>query len=229
MRVTIVIILFLFSFSICTTAQDNPGQKFVQVDGLVLDETGLPVRYVNIVSRALRTGSQTDVTGIFSIISTSGDTLIFTSIGYKPAYARLPDNIRGSKFTIDVTMETDTIYIGHVLVLPWKTYDDFKRAVVEYNPPEAELIENMERNLAIIEQQIYSDTKVSPEAGYRMAMQREAERVITRNQSPVNNLFNPFAWAKFFEGIKNGLLKNQSSKKKEKDKKNKEEENKEDN
>jgi len=217
-RAIIFTILFLFSFSICTTAQDTPGQKFVQVDGLVLDETGLPVRYVNIISRFLRTGSQTDIAGIFSIISTSGDTLIFTSIGFKPAFVRLPDNIRGSKFTVDVTMVTDTINIGPVLVLPWKTYEEFKRAVVEFNPPEAELIENMEMNLAIIEQQIYADTKATPGTGYRMAMQRESERIIARNQTPVNNLFNPFAWAKFIEGIKNGLLKNKSSKKKEKNK-----------
>jgi hypothetical protein len=31
----------------------------------------------------------------------------------------------------------------------------------------------------------------------------------TRNQYPVNNLLNPFAWAKFVDGIKHGLFKNQ--------------------
>jgi hypothetical protein len=46
-------------------------------------------------------------------------------------------------------------------------------------------------------------------------MQQEAERIMTRNQTPVNNLFNPFAWAKFIEGLKNGLLRNKDSKKTE--------------
>jgi hypothetical protein len=31
----------------------------------------------------------------------------------------------------------------------------------------------------------------------------------TRNQYPINNLLNPFKWAKFISGVKNGLLKNQ--------------------
>jgi hypothetical protein len=31
----------------------------------------------------------------------------------------------------------------------------------------------------------------------------------TREQYPINNLLNPFAWAKFVKGIKNGLFKNQ--------------------
>ena len=33
----------------------------------------------------------------------------------------------------------------------------------------------------------------------------------TRNQMPVNNLLNPFAWAKFFKGVQGGLLKNQKN------------------
>jgi hypothetical protein len=35
----------------------------------------------------------------------------------------------------------------------------------------------------------------------------------TRNQYPVNNLLNPFAWAKFISGVKSGLLRNHSFKK----------------
>lgn len=213
MKLCILGILILFLPAGIIRAQDNLPRQFVQVDGLVLDEEGLPVRYVNIVSRLLRTGSETDIAGIFSIISTPGDTLTFTSIGYKPAAIILPGTIEGPKFTVDLLMEVDTINIGPVLVLPWKTYEDFKRAVVEYTPPEAQLIENMEKNLALIEQQIYGSDAVSPEAGYKMAMARETERIITRNQTPINNLFNPFAWAKFIEGIKNGLLRNKSRKK----------------
>ena len=32
---------------------------------------------------------------------------------------------------------------------------------------------------------------------------------LLKNQYPVNNLLNPFAWAKFVDGIKHGLFKNQ--------------------
>ena len=75
-------------------------------------------------------------------------------------------------------------------------------------------MKNMEKNLALIERQISEDLDITPEAGYRYAMQQESERIMTKNQSPVNNLFNPFAWAKFINGLKNGLLKNKKSKKK---------------
>lgn len=191
-------------------------RKLVQVDGIVTDESNYPLRYVNIISKTLSRGTTTGETGIFSIIASWGDTLIFTSIGFKPAVIKLPDRIPSAAYSIDIVMVADTFNIGPVLVLPWKTYEDFKRAVVEYVPEEEELRENMERNMKIIENQIYADIKTSPEAGYRFAMQRETENVITRNQTPVNNLLNPFAWAKFIDGIKNGLFKNQKSKKKKK-------------
>jgi hypothetical protein len=50
--------------------------------------------------------------------------------------------------------------------------------------------------------------RITPEAGYRYAMEQNFRMTSTRNQYPVNNLLNPFAWAKFINGLKNGLLKN---------------------
>jgi hypothetical protein len=42
-------------------------------------------------------------------------------------------------------------------------------------------------------------------------MQQNANALYTRGQYPANNLLNPFAWAKFFNEVKHGLLKNQKS------------------
>lgn len=212
----LIISILLLSWITIIYGQQYNVRQFVQVDGIVTDETNYPLKYVTVVSKSLATGTMTDENGIFSLISVWGDTLIFTSIGFKPSLIKLPDNIPAPGYSIDIVMKTDTINIGPVLVLPWKTYEEFKRAVVEYVPPEEELRKNLEANIAIIENQIYSDIKISPEAGYRYAMQREAENVMTRNQTPVNNFLNPFAWSKFIDGLKNGLLKNKKSDKKKK-------------
>ena len=210
----LISIIILILFSIPALSQDIYPSRYVQVNGLVFDNESMPVKYVNIISKGLRTGTNTDERGIFSIISYPGDTLIFSSIGYQPTFARIPPGVDSPVFTIDVSMNIDTINIGSVLVLPWKTYEDFKRAVVEYVSPKEIEMKNMEKNLALIERQISEDLDITPEAGYRYAMQQESERIMTKNQSPVNNLFNPFAWAKFINGLKNGLLKNKKSKKK---------------
>jgi hypothetical protein len=221
LKTKLVILTAALFCSLILSAQQE-ARKLVQIDGIVTDETNYPLRYVNIISKSLSRGTTTGENGIFSIIGTWGDTLIFSSVGFKPSVVKLPERIPSAAYSIDIVMEADTFNIGPVLVLPWKTYEDFKRAVVEYIPEEEELRENMERNMEIIEDQIYADITTSPEAGYRYAMQRETENVMTRNQTPVNNLLNPFAWARFFDGIKNGLFRNEKSSKK-RSKNNKEE------
>lgn len=212
------VILFFIISGASLSAQTPDTIQYVQVDGIVFDEESDPIKYVNIISRTLRLGTDSDENGIFSIISTPGDTLLFTAIGYKSGLFIMPDEINYPRYSIDIEMLMDTINIGSVLVLPWKTYGEFVNAVIEYSPPEAEKIKAMEYNLALIERQIYSNMRVSPEMGYRYAMNQETNRVMTANQTPVNNLLNPFAWSKFISGLKNGLLKNKKSEKRKKKK-----------
>ena len=72
------------------------------------------------------------------------------------------------------------------------------------------IIENMNDNLASIYVALQNDLglKVSPEAGYKYVMDQNFNALATKNQFPVNNLLNPWAWSKFIQGMKNGLLKN---------------------
>jgi len=192
------------------SAQDE-NRRFIQIDGLTADDRGFIVPDVSIYSKHLKRGAASDHRGIFSIISIPGDTVFFSAIGYKSTLLTIPPNISGNHFITDVIMVTDTIMIGEVLVLPWKTYSEFKRAVIE-NKPVDPLMENMEFNLALVEQQIWSDMRATPGEAYRYTMQQVADNLYTRGQTPANNLLNPFAWQKFAQGVKSGLLKNEPSK-----------------
>jgi hypothetical protein len=73
------------------------------------------------------------------------------------------------------------------------------------------IVENMNENIASIYVALANETgvKVTPEAGYSYAMGQNFNNMATRQQYPYNNLLNPLAWAKFFNGVKNGMLKNQ--------------------
>jgi len=188
----------------------NAQSSFIQIDGLTADEQGYIVPDVSIYSKHLRRGAASDHRGIFSIISIPGDTVFFSAIGYKSTLLTIPVTISGNHYITDVMMVTDTIMIGEVLVLPWKTYSEFKRAVLE-NKTIDPLIANMEYNLALIEQQVWSDMRPTPGQAYRYTMQQMSDNPYTRGQMPTNNLLNPFAWQKFVKGVKNGLLKNEPS------------------
>lgn len=187
------------------------SDKFIQIDGLTADDIGFIVPDVSIYSKHLKRGAASDHRGIFSIISVPGDTIFFSAIGYKSTLLTIPPSVAGHHFITDVILVTDTIMIGEVLVLPWKTYSEFKRAVIE-NKPVDPLMENMEYNLALVEQQIWSDMRATPGEAYRYTMQQMADNLYTRGQMPANNLLNPFAWQKFAREVKSGLLKNEPSK-----------------
>jgi hypothetical protein len=190
--------------------QTNETERFVQVSGIITDESHMPVQGVAVISKKLRRGSVSERTGIYSITSTPGDTIFFRALGYKRYHTIIPESYEDKHCKVDILLDIDTISIAEVTILPWKSYNEFIKDMTKERPVDP-IIENMNDNIASIYVAIANQSyvKVSPEAGYRYAMEQNFSAMSTRNQYPVNNLLNPFAWAKFISGVKNGLFKNQ--------------------
>jgi hypothetical protein len=208
-RLLYTIILISLSF-FTLDGQTNETEKFVQVSGIITDESYMPVPGVAVISRKLHKGAVSERTGIYSITSTPGDTIFFRALGYKRYHTIIPVNYEARHCKVDIVLDIDTIQIAEINILPWKNYNDFIKDVTRERPVDP-IIENMNDNIASIYVAIANQTnvRVSPEAGYRYAMEQNFSAMSTRNQKPVNNLLNPFAWAKFINGVKNGMFKNQ--------------------
>jgi hypothetical protein len=205
------IVFFLITAIIpAVYSQENEKEKYVQVSGIITDASFRPVPGVSIISRKLRRATISEPTGIYSITSTPGDTVFFRALGYKRYHTVIPVGYQERNANVDIVLEIDTINIEPVTIMPWKTYSEFLRDITKERPVDP-IIENMNENIASIYVAIANETnvRVSPESGYRYAMSQNFNAVATRNQYPVNNLLNPFAWAKFINGIKKGMLKNQ--------------------
>lgn len=200
-------------FSVLISSGQIPQrERFFQVSGIITDESSRPLPNVGVISVKLRRGAVSERTGIYAITSTPGDTILFRAVGYKRLIKVIPDSFEGKLFNMDIVMSPDTIAIKEVVILPWRSYNEFLRNMSEPRDVAPE-IAFMNENIASIEAEIANTTgvKITAEAGYRYAMQQNFDAVATRNQYPVNNLLNPFAWAKFFSGVKDGMLKNQAS------------------
>ena len=193
-----------------TIGQTNETIKFVQLSGIITDESYRPVQGVSVVSRKLHRGSVSEKTGIYSITSTPGDTVFFRALGFKRYHTIIPESYDLRHCKVDIVLEVDTIQIKEVAILPWKSYNEFIKDMTKEKPVDP-IIENMNDNIASIYVAIANQTnvRISPETGYRYAMEQNFSSMATRNQYPVNNLLNPFAWAKFISSVKNGLFKNQ--------------------
>jgi len=175
-----------------------------------------PVPGVAVISKKLHRGTSSERSGIYSITSTPGDTIYFRALGYKRYHTIIPELYDSKHCMVDIMLEADTIPIEEVTILPWKNYAEFIKDMTKERPVDP-LIENMNENLASIYVAINNDigVRVSSEAGYRYAMNQNFDAMTLHNMSPVNNLLNPFAWAKFVHGVRNGLFKNRTFKKPE--------------
>ncbi|MFH0842848.1 MAG: carboxypeptidase-like regulatory domain-containing protein [Bacteroidota bacterium] len=213
MKRTCYIVFLLLLLTIPLHSQTGTPEKFVQVSGIITDISNRPVAGVTVISRKLRRGAISERTGIYSITSVPGDTIYYRALGFKRYHTIIPSDYDKRHCMVDISLEIDTIPIEGVTILPWKTYNEFIREMTKEKPTDP-LIENMNENIASIYVAVRNETgvSISPEAGFRYAMEQNFSSMATRGQFPVNNLLNPFAWAKFINGIKNGLFKNESTK-----------------
>jgi len=214
-RIFYTTVLLLFSFTILSGQNDGPD-KFVQLSGIITDISLRPVQGVAVISRKLHKVTVSEATGIYSITCTPGDTVLFRALGFKKYHTVIPASYSEKYCMTDIALEVDTVQIDQVTILPWKSYTEFISEMTKEKPKDP-IIEYMNENIASIYVAINNQTgvRLAPEAGYRYAMEQNFSAMSTRNQYPVNNLLNPFAWAKFVSGVKNGIFKNKTFKKPE--------------
>lgn len=186
-------------------------EKFVQLSGIITDRTHTPVQGVAVISRNLRRAAISEGTGIYSITTTPGDTVIFRAVGFKRYHTIIPADYEDKHCKADIILETDTIPIAEVKILPWRTYSEFLAEVTKEKPVDP-TVEYMNENLASIYVAISNDVNagISPEAAFKYAAEQNFSAMATRNMYPVNNLLNPISWVRFISEVRNGLLKNKT-------------------
>ena len=145
--------------------QITESERYIQVSGIITDESNRLVSGAAIISKHLKRGSVSERSGIYSITSTPGDTIFFRAIGYKRYHTVIPLSFSGRHATVDIRLEFDTVQIDGVNILPWRTYSEFIRDVTQEKPTDP-IIENMNENLASIYVALQYETglRVSPEA-----------------------------------------------------------------
>jgi signal peptidase I len=192
-------------------SQVNGFERFVQLSGIITDKSQSPVQGVAVISRKLHRAAISESTGIYSITTTPGDTVVFRAVGFKRYHTIIPSDYDDKHCKADIILETDTIPIAEVKILPWRTYSEFLAEVTKEKPKDP-VIEYMNENLASIYVAITNEVNVgiTPEAAFKYATEQNFSAMSTRNMFPVNNLLNPIAWVKFISDVKHGLLKNKS-------------------
>ena len=183
-------------------------EKLIQLSGVVRNEYLQPMQFVHILILNKRRGTISDTRGMFSFVVQPHDTILFSAVGYKRTGLIIPDTLESFNYPVDVIMETDTIEIREVIILPWKTYQEFKKAFIALELPNDDL-KRAFHNLAMIHKQIHNpDAAPDPGLNYQYYLRDQYNAMYTKGQTPYYSIFNPLRWAEFFRYLEEGKFKN---------------------
>ena len=207
-----VLILFTGIFLIGQLAlaqrSDIDTSKILQLSGVVVSEHDLnPMPYITVYDRSIGRGVIADYYGYFSMVSFPGDTLYFSYYGYKTSSYIVPDTLEENRYSIIHMLQQDTINLPEVTVYPWPSREDFARFFVEMKPYD-DAIRRAQRelsgeSLAFVAARLDADASLAS----GLTTNQRYTKLYTNGQLPVNNLLNPYSWAKLIRDWKEGKLK----------------------
>lgn len=194
---------FIFTFSLeSSQAQDNE-KDVIQFSGVVTTEDTVSTimgAHVYVPKRGW--GTSTNYYGYFSFPVLEGDSVVVSVVGYHKKSVIIPA-LDEDSYTMIIPMVEDTTYLPEVEILPFPTEEMFKEAVLAYRPPNQGDLNNMQKNLDPMT--LLEMARITPMDGsenHRYFMQQQAIYWNDAYGPRYNPLFNPFAWAEFFNSLK---------------------------
>ncbi len=202
-----LIIISILIAGILTPTLSQDKEKLIQLSGVVRNEYLQPLQFVHILIMNQHRGTISDTRGMFSFVVHPRDTIMFSAVGYKRTGLIIPDTLTSFNYPVDVIMEGDTLEIREVVILPWKTYAEFKQAFISIELPDDDL-KRAYRNLAMIKHQIHNpDAAPDPGLNYKYHLREQYNEMYTVGQTPYYSIFNPMRWAEFFKYLEEGKFK----------------------
>lgn len=200
-------VLFLFAREM--TAQIDTT-KLLQLSGVAISDGDLnTLPYTTVFDRTIKKGVISDYYGFFSMVVLPGDTILFSAFGYKTSTYIVPDTLTEKRYSMIHMLQRDTLNLPAVTVYPWPSKEDFARAFVEMEPYDDALRraqrELSGESLAFVAARLENDASLAQ--GY--AFNQRYSKLYTNGQLPVNNLLNPYSWAKLIQDWKAGKLTRQ--------------------
>lgn len=199
-----LLILLLLTFGLQAFSQQ--GKPLVQFSGVVYDkDSNSVVPYVTI--KNLSEGGKAysaNYKGYFSFVVHEGDSLVFSSVGYKKLKLNIPKNLTERKFTALIKIKADNIELPTVRVFPWASVDEFKKDFLTMKFAD----DDLEIAMKNISKQSLKDLTASlPRDGGEYngtSFQNNHNTLMNSHMVQTNPLLNPFAWGALIKQITEG-------------------------
>jgi hypothetical protein len=208
---TIFILTFLLVYTFNFAQRgDIDTSKIIQLSGVVVSEEDLaPMPYITVYDKSIRKGVFADYYGFFTLVSFPGDTICFSYFGYKTSTYIVPDTLKDNRYSIIHMLQRDTVNLPEVTVYPWPSKEEFANYFVNMKPYDDAMRRAQKElsgeSLAFFSARLDSD----PSLAYGYTQNQRYTNLYTNGQLPVNNLLNPYSWAKLIKDWKEGKLSRQ--------------------
>jgi hypothetical protein len=206
------LLLLLFFVTSQLVAQENNG--LIQFSGNTLvsfNDSVEPIAFVTIKNKSRRSSAYSGPDGFFTLVVKGGDTVEFSAVGFKRSTLIIPDGIKRDRFFATQPMIRDTNRLGAVIIVPWKNVDELKRAVLD--------LDVNENDLVIAYQNLQYERWTQLREGLAPSLTENRNSYLQQHQSndrlrsgllPMNNILNPFAWMEFIDYIGKNKKKKKS-------------------
>ena len=210
MKKSVAILLCLITFYAESFGQKK-NLRIIQFSGYALTADslmGVPFAHITLLNRGRLATAGPD--GYFSLAAMEGDTLYFTSVGFKPSVYVIPKNLETDKFSVIQLMSKSEIYLRETIIFPWRR-EDFHQVFMDTHPPDDDITrakKNLERErLAALGEKIEPDGLEASKTSLR----NNSAKNYYYGQTAPQNIFNPLAWAQFIQAWKNGDFKKKAN------------------
>ena len=137
---------FLISLSCYCQGQENTETRIL-FRGIVMDASTLsPLTNSQVmINNVFNSVSNSD--GTFSFIVHRNDSILFRHLGYKPSLLFVSDTLPGREFIAGIFMNSDTVSIGEVIIVP--RYTNLKSDIFYAPSKVPSIMDNARYNVAI--------------------------------------------------------------------------------
>jgi len=182
----------------------------VQVNGIIMTpDSQRVIPNVTVLVKSQNRGVISSHVGVFTIVCFKGDTLQFSEIGFRTREVVIPKNIKGEYYSLIEPMVQDTFYLPETIVRPLPTKKEFDYAFRHWSIPNDQYeIARRNTDRYTLRALAYTLPRNGSESQAMYQAQAARDAAYYGQMKPMN-IFNPLAWADFFEAWKRGDFRNQ--------------------
>jgi hypothetical protein len=186
--------------------------KLIQIDGVTMTADSLrAVPDVTVQVKGKNRGTESEYTGVFSIVCYKGDTLQFNCLGFRSKDYVIPTDLKGQIFSMIQLMVQDTFYLPETIIRPLPSGKAFTYAFQHNRVPNDQYeLARRNTNAYMLRALAYTMPHDGRESQGRQAQQYANDAVYYGQRQPMN-ILSPIAWGQFFDAWKRGDFRRQSN------------------